>query len=137
MYNKACPSPSMLDHIEANDTFLKKCPGYRTAPREQTKKFMESVKNLDLRETDPEKQGIFAVYLLMKGKYITQLAKLLEESETPIAVKLAICDFLLEEGFSETHATVEKILVEVCHIGLKEWQANKAKETVSSNHRGI
>lgn len=102
-----------------------------TSPRQGKKLFMEVVSNYDLRTTDPETQGLFAVYLLMKGKFITQLEKLLEESETPVNVKLVICDFLLEEGFSEASQTVEKVLVETCHISREAFNTKEKDASVS------
>ena len=97
-----------------------------TDPRKVT--FTECVAKCDLRETDAEKLGICAVNLLMKGKFVTSLTKLLEENDTPVPVKLVICDFLLAEGFSDSYETVEKTLVEVCHNGRKEWQSNTKKQ---------
>jgi hypothetical protein len=93
---------------------------------------VDGLMHFNIREDDPEKQGLFAVCLLMNGSYISQLTKLLEESETPITVKLFICDFLLKEGFMETSEIVGKTLVEISHIGRKEWHANKKTNTSTS-----
>jgi len=95
-----------------------------TTPHECKKLFMEVVSNYDLRTTDPETQGLFAVYLLMKGKFITHLEKLLKESEIPVNVKLVICDFFIEEGLYKNFQAVEKVLVETCHISRKEKDAS-------------
>lgn len=87
--------------------------------------FQTDFKRFGIKENDHEAMGVNAVYLLMKGKYITQLTDLLREEEMPKSIKLMICNFLVRERFFETHEVVEKTLVDTFHTSLKEWKAHE------------
>lgn len=93
--------------------------------------FSETIARFDVRESDAEKQGLFALALLMKGNFVIQLTQLLEESDTPVSVKLIICEFLLDGDFADAGCAVEKTLMEVCHIGRKEWHSNMKKKSTT------
>ena len=112
-------------------SFLRKDKSQDTRDEMKKVTFSETIAKFDVRESDAEKQGLFALALLMKGNFVAQLIQLLEESDTPESVKLIICEFLLDGEFSDARGAVEKTLMEVCHIGRKEWHSNMKKKSTT------
>lgn len=120
--------PSLFNH-DAFDAPTKKPEQFDPRCERRKKEVLpDAARKFDLKEGDPEKQGAFAVYLLMKGNFTSQLTQLLEERDTPVPIKLVICDFLVEGGFCDTLATVQKTLVEICQIGINEYNSNLLKK---------
>lgn len=91
----------------------------------------KTIADFNLCETDAEKQGLFSLALLMKGNFVPQLTQLLEESDTPINIKLLICDFLVDSRIADVRDVVEKTLMEICHIGTNEWHTNMKKKSTT------
>lgn len=91
----------------------------------------KTIADFNLCETDAEKQGLFSLALLMKGNFVPQLTQLLEESDTPINIKLLICDFLVDSRIADVRDVVEKTLMEICHIGTNESHTNMKKKSTT------
>lgn len=114
------------DYANTKKPAVSPCRGY------EWEKFDRDLKRFGVKEDNAEKMGLTAVFLLIKGKYITQLTTLLQDEDVPKTVKLLICNFLLEERYSETHAIVEKTLVDTFQTSLKEWRTLNEKTSADT-----
>lgn len=90
--------------------------------------FNHDLSRFGIKDTDYENQGLNALYLLMRGKFIGELTALLQEESTPKSVKLLICNFMIRGRYFETHEIVQKTLVTVFHTNLDEWKKAQEKE---------
>lgn len=95
-------------------------PSATTSPFQNGKQFTENLRHFDIKETEFPREGLIAIHLLMKGKFIVQLTELLKEEIVPQKVKLLICQFFIEERHFETNEIVAKVLKENVDFNLKE-----------------
>lgn len=92
--------------------------------------FHAELRVFGIKDTDYEIQGLNALYLLMKGKFLTELRGILEDANMPATIKLLVSNYMVRGRYFEMHDIVAKTLVDTFRDNLDEWK--KSQDTAAA-----